>query len=68
MYKTSNEFIEKLISRTPGEIEFHQAVKEVVESIWDFVLDNPQYLHSNIIFKRVYVDDQMLGRIICGRI
>ena len=31
MYKTSNEFIENLVSRTSNEIEFHQAVKEVID-------------------------------------
>ena len=49
MYKTSNEFIEKLVTKTPGEIEFHQAVKEVVHSIWDHVQENPEYLHANIL-------------------
>ena len=45
MYKTSNEFIEKLVTKTPGEIEFHQAVKEVVHSIWNHVQENPEYSH-----------------------
>ena len=49
MYKTSDEFIENLISRTNGEVEFHQAVKEVMHSIWDFIQENPEFLHANIL-------------------
>ena len=29
--------------RTPGEKEFHQAVEEVIESVWDFYEKNPRY-------------------------
>ena len=69
MYKTSNEFIDSLVSKTPNEIEFHQAVKEVIDSIWDYIQDNPEYLHANILdriveperiimFRVPWIDDQ----------
>ena len=69
MYKTSNEFIDCLVSKTPNEIEFHQAVKEVIDSIWDYMQDNPEYLHANILdriveperiimFRVPWIDDQ----------
>ena len=48
-YQTIDQFLENLKSRNPGETEFHQAVYEVVDSIWDFLKDNPHYLHSNIL-------------------
>ena len=32
-----NEFMAKVIAKNPAELEFHQAVKEVVESILPFV-------------------------------
>ena len=35
--------------KNPGEKEFHQAVHEVVESLWDYLKDNPHYLHSRIL-------------------
>ena len=38
-----NEFMESLKQRTPGEKEFHQAVQEVTESVWDFYSKNPKY-------------------------
>ena len=39
MYSKMNEFIDSVKIKNPNEHEFHQAVEEVVESIWDFVLD-----------------------------
>ena len=33
MYKTIDAFMEMVISKNPGQDEFHQAVREVVESI-----------------------------------
>jgi glutamate dehydrogenase (NADP+) len=44
-----NEFLNQLTARTPGEIEFHQAVKEVVESIWDEYNKNPRYKKAKIL-------------------
>ncbi len=37
------EIINKVVTRDPGEKEFHQAVREVLESVEEFVNDNPQY-------------------------
>ena len=73
MYKTSNEFLENLVSKTSNEIEFHQAVKEVIDSIWDYIQENPEYLHANILdrivepervimFRVPWIDDQ--GKLI----
>ena len=49
MYNSVNEFMEKMSSKNTAQPEFIQAVKEVVESIWGHLQDNPQYLHSNIL-------------------
>jgi len=40
-------------SRNNGEVEFHQAVHEVVESIWAFLQENPHYLHAKILDRLV---------------
>ena len=37
------EFMAKVIAKNPGEVEFHQAVKEVVESLMPFIEENPKY-------------------------
>jgi len=49
MYKNMNDFIESVKLKNPNETEFHQAVHEVIESIWDFVLSNPQYQYNSIL-------------------
>lgn len=44
-----NEFIVNLGRRTPGENEFHQAVEEVIGSVWDFYEKNPRYQKAKIL-------------------
>ena len=44
-----NEFIADLEKRTPGENEFHQAVEEVITSVWDFYKKNPRYQKAKIL-------------------
>ena len=49
MYGSVNDFLESVKLKNPNETEFHQAVHEVIESIWDFVNDNPQYQYNSIL-------------------
>jgi len=44
-----NDFMARLIARNPGESEFHQAVKEVVESLMPFIEENPKFRHGKIL-------------------
>ncbi len=44
-----NEFMTKVIAKNPGEVEFHQAVQEVAESLMPFIEDNPKYKHAKIL-------------------
>lgn len=44
-----NDFMAKLIARNPNELEFHQAVQEVVESVMPFIEQNPQYKQAKIL-------------------
>jgi len=44
-----NEFMAKIIAKNPGESEFHQAVKEVAESLMDFIEENPKYKAAKIL-------------------
>ncbi len=37
------KFMAKVIAKNPSEPEFHQAVKEVVESLMPFIEENPKY-------------------------
>ena len=49
MYTSIDQFMDTVRNRNAGEVEFHQAVHEVVESLWDFLEDNPTYLHAKIL-------------------
>ena len=49
MFNNMNEFLDSVKTKNPNEIEFHQAVHEVVETIWGFVSDNPQYQYNSIL-------------------
>lgn len=55
--KNSKAFIQDFMnyvkSKDPGQPEFHQAVKEVVETLADFLLDNPRYIHAKILERMV---------------
>lgn len=55
--KNSKAFIQDFMnyvkSKDPGQPEFHQAVKEVVETLADFLLDNPRYVHAKILERMV---------------
>lgn len=55
--KNSKLFVEDFMAyvrkRDPGQAEFHQAVHEVVESIADFLMDNPRYMHAKILERMV---------------
>jgi len=63
MYKTVDEFMDKVIQKNPAQPEFHQAVREVIESLWDFLQDHPQYLHANILDRIVEPERVLIFRI-----
>lgn len=44
-----NDFMSKIIAKNPGETEFHQAVKEVTESLMPFFEENPVFKHEKIL-------------------
>ncbi len=48
-----NSLMETVIKRNPGEPEFHQTVKEVLESIEPVVEQNPVYITSGVLERMV---------------
>ncbi len=48
-----NELMETVMKRNPGEPEFHQTVKEVLESIEPVVEQNPVYITSGVLERMV---------------
>ena len=49
MNKEVEAFMEDIITKNPGEKEFHQAVQEVAESIMPFINKNPKYKKAKIL-------------------
>jgi len=48
-YKSAEDLFCKVVARDPHQPEFHQAVKEVIESLWDFLVANPKYFSHGLI-------------------
>ena len=63
MDNSLNNYMEKVISRNPSQPEFHQAVEEVLESIWPFLEQNPHYMHANILDRLVEPERVLMFRV-----
>jgi len=63
MYTSVDEFMEFVITKNPGEKEFHQAVREVVESLWGFLQENPHYMQAKILERLVEPERVMMFRV-----
>lgn len=58
-----NEFMAKVIAKNPGEVEFHQAVKEVVESLMPFIEENPKYKAAKVLERIVEPERVLMFRV-----
>ncbi len=63
MGKDINEFLANLVKRTSGESEFHQAVEEVIGSVWDFYSKNPKYQKAKILERIVEPERVIMFRV-----
>lgn len=52
-----------VIARNPSEPEFHQAVREVVESLASFVLENPVLMKNKILERMVEPERVVMFRV-----
>jgi glutamate dehydrogenase (NADP+) len=62
-YTKINEFMANVIARNPGELEFHQAVKEVADSLLSFIKVNPKYQFYKILERLVEPERVIIFRI-----
>ncbi len=58
-----NDFMAKVIAKNPTEVEFHQAVHEVVESLIPFIEENPQYKEAKILERMVEPERVIMFRV-----
>ncbi len=54
-----DSIMSNLVKRHPGETEYHQAVREVLESIEEVYNENPQYKSANIV-ERIIEPDRVI--------
>lgn len=58
-----NSIMEQVIARNPGEKEFHQAVKEVAESVQPVIEKNPEFARSKVLERLVEPERQLMFRV-----
>ena len=58
-----DNFIQGVIERNPSEVEFHQAVREVCESLMPFILENKKYRDANILERMTEPDRTIIYRV-----
>ena len=63
MINTIESFMDSVIKKNPEQIEFHQAVHEVMESIWSFLEQNLHYSHANILDRIVEPERVVMFRV-----
>ncbi|GLY65505.1 NADP-specific glutamate dehydrogenase [Amycolatopsis taiwanensis] len=54
---------ERVLARNPGEVEFHQAVQEVLESIGPAVDKHPEYADARIVERICEPERQIIFRV-----
>ena len=59
-----DQFMQGLRRRNPGQTEFHQAVQEVAQDIFDFIADKERY-HEYQILRRMAEPDRVVSFRVC---
>jgi glutamate dehydrogenase (NADP+) len=57
------QFMEHVKERNPGQSEFHQAVLEVVESLWPVLDRYPEYRSAKVLERLVEPERQIMFRV-----
>ena len=62
-YKSKKFFLDSVIDNYSDQKEFHQAVEEVIHSIWDTATSNEQYCKFNILDRIIVPDRTIIFRV-----
>ena len=57
------KFMDELVAKNPGEKEFHQAVREVVEIVADYVVEYPNLMDQKILERMVEPERVVMFRV-----
>ncbi|MBE3101389.1 MAG: NADP-specific glutamate dehydrogenase, partial [Firmicutes bacterium] len=55
--------LEKVVKNNPGELEFHQAVKEVLESLEPVMEKHPEFEKAGLLERIVEPERQIIFRV-----
>ena len=58
-----DRFMADVVRRSPGEPEFHQAVKEVAQSVLPYIEDHPEYKEAKILERMTEPDRVIMFRV-----
>ena len=63
MTQSMDEFMQGVVAKNPAEQPFHQAVHEVVESIWPVIENNPRYRSGKVLERIVEPERVIMFRV-----
>jgi glutamate dehydrogenase (NADP+) len=58
-----DSFLQRIRQRDPAQLEFHQAVEEVLTSLWPYVRKNPHYTEMGLLERLVEPERVILFRV-----
>ncbi|MFH1919294.1 MAG: NADP-specific glutamate dehydrogenase [Planctomycetota bacterium] len=58
-----DDFMDAIVAKNPGEVEFHQAVREVVDSVMPVVESEPAYQEAKILERLVEPERVIMFRV-----
>jgi len=63
MYKSVKDFMAYVEEKNPNQSEFHQAVEEVISSVWPVIENSPKYQSANILERIVEPERIIMFRV-----
>lgn len=63
MSKRIDDFMARVIEKNANELEFHQAVREVAETVMPFIEENPKYLKAKILERMTEPERTIIFRV-----
>ena len=63
MYSSVEEFMSMVKSKNANEVEFHQAVHEVADSLWSFLDENQHYIYARVMERIIEPERVIIFRV-----
>jgi len=63
MYESPEHFMTYVKEKNPNQPEFHQAVEEVVDSVWPLIENNPKYQAANVLERIIEPERTIMFRV-----